>query len=864
MTRVSLLLYTFLLATLFTVSAHSAPLVQSGNHVISFTGVAQSEEGAPGDVLYLRGIKFMAAGYQPVSELRLRDPAAKPLLGPGWKDPGREDSLTIASAGIGEIKCQIPYKAAGLVLDYVCPDYVDQPITMRLNNSRIALQPIHQRYECCVFLKRGLTGVVLANAPPAYNLWSVYNVALGPETHGEVRMEIALDNGNDPLSCGEYRLHVYAAREPDDEVWPNAQATFRLGGVDVSQYDGYIASITAPYATSGYASLTDTSNFSWGGGGTQVEAGKWARWAVPFETCRNYTTAGDGVLKLSQLSGLHMGVGNPSRAFQKEYLVGAPQFYTGNPPRGVTVVGYEDKKGRPTPMEELVPVPAKSRRPTFFEGTGIQSIAFSGDSVWLGTDSGLVRTSRSKPGLQLGRWAQAEGLVDDDVHAVRVDGNDVWVGTTGGVSRYDGSTFQNFTVENGLLPGPAMALAVTPEAVWVGMTRGLTRFDKKTKQLSAYRRYGGWAPESTGGQGVPISEGRGVYADVLTFDDQDGTVWHGAAGLSHTDAQGGDLGHQHGSTSRAIGIYPQGELLWYVDAGGITLQRKSGKEIKRYGLGRPLGIGNTYRSRVITGSSNDPTGNLLWVIYNDGVGFFDPTREQFHWSPAFSLALGGLVPQSVAADEQRLWVGTDNGLMIFDKSKASQPWLAIDYECPADVRAAGVKLGESYDVGCGDCWQRTFVDTTRAVNGGEGSLCLEFAVGYQKESKACLSHSLNLDVTGTSGLSFWAMSDRQRQFCVYVRRTADLTGKVKDSPTETWRTVVTLGPQWRKYTVPFAEMQRLSDEPKIPNQSVYITGIDFERCAKDFNCPGDTGRLWVDQLGWIVDAQARQTFGRNQ
>lgn len=850
-------------ALLTRVSNAAAPLPSPGDHVLTFAGVAQTENDPAPNVLFLRSIQFMAVGYVPIAEIRLLDPQAKPLLGSGWSGPGPRDSMSLKSGAEGEIRCTIPTKAAGIILDYTCPDYVSEPIVLKLKGSNTLLQPIQHQYDCCVFLQRGMSGVGLASRPPAYNMWSVNNVAPGPQTHGEIQMKIETANGNDPISCGEYRLHVWARKDPEDEQYPNVQGWFRLDGVDLSRYDGFVASAIAPHQSSGSASLLDKDNYSWGGGGVTMEPGKWAQWAVPFSACRTSASAmGDGVLKLTQLRGLLVYVGWPPEKLTTEYIVGMPRFWSGNPPADVPLIGVDARKGRRAPMEELVPLPMERRKAMFFDGIGIQSISIQGDSLWLGTDAGLIRTSKSKPGLQSGRWTVNEGMVDDDVHSVHADGNDVWVGTTGGLSRFDGSSFKNFTAQNGLLPGPAMAVTSTADEVWIGQTRGLARFDKKTQQITSFKRSGGWAPESTGGQGIPIQEGRGVYADVLALDDQDGTLWHGAAGIGRSDRAGNQLDSQHGTTSRAIGIYPDGENLWYVSAGEIVLQHKNGKQIEDFHVGSRLGIGSQYASSVITASAMDPSKKVLWLAYSDGVGCFEPTRGQFQWSPALSVALGGLMPQTIAADDQRLWIGTDNGLMVFDKSKAMQTWLSVDYECMADLRAAGVKLGEGSGSGRECCWQHTFIDTERAADRGGSSLCVEYTIGCDDCAKVNLCHSFKLDASGSSGISFWAMSDRPRQFMVDVKRVRDLTAtKTTPADTEIWRSVINLGPRWERYTIPYDKMRLVDKEsPTIHGDNIYLTGIDIYRSVKDFRCPGDTGRFWIDHLEWLPSSQAGQRF----
>jgi len=66
---------------------------------------------------------------------------------------------------------------------------------------------------------------------------------------------------------------------------------------------------------------------------------------------------------------------------------------------------------------------------------------------------------------------------------------------------------------------------------------------------------------------------------------------------------------------------------------------------------------------------------------------------------------------------------------------------------------------------------------------------------------------MKMDVTGSTGISFWAMSDRQREFYVDVTRISDLSGTVKKPNTETWRQVIVVHPRWQQYSIPYASME---------------------------------------------------------
>ena len=59
------------------------------------------------------------------------------------------------------------------------------------------------------------------------------------------------------------------------------------------------------------------------------------------------------------------------------------------------------------------------------------------------------------------------------------DGN-VWFATSGGVTKYDGESFVNFTVENGLSHNDVWSILVDRAGtIWSGTLGGACRFDGK-------------------------------------------------------------------------------------------------------------------------------------------------------------------------------------------------------------------------------------------------------------------------------------------------------------------------------------------------------------------------------------------------
>lgn len=98
-------------------------------------------------------------------------------------------------------------------------------------------------------------------------------------------------------------------------------------------------------------------------------------------------------------------------------------------------------------------------------------------SVWAGTWGGGV--SRFD-GTRWQNYTTRDGLIGDIVYSIVQEPNGVlWFGTNKGVSRYDGKNWHNYDQKNGLLENNVYALALVPNGdIWVGTRRGVTRIGR--------------------------------------------------------------------------------------------------------------------------------------------------------------------------------------------------------------------------------------------------------------------------------------------------------------------------------------------------------------------------------------------------
>lgn len=102
-------------------------------------------------------------------------------------------------------------------------------------------------------------------------------------------------------------------------------------------------------------------------------------------------------------------------------------------------------------------------------------------SVWAGTwGGGLARFD----GKTWKNYTVADGLPANHVFMLKKDEHGVfWVGTSNGLARFDGETFEVFTARDGLFANNIFSLTVGGnERLWVGSYGGVTRFEGYPKK----------------------------------------------------------------------------------------------------------------------------------------------------------------------------------------------------------------------------------------------------------------------------------------------------------------------------------------------------------------------------------------------
>ena len=480
---------------------------------------------------------------------------------------------------------------------------------------------------------------------------------------------------------------------------------------------------------------------------------------------------------------------------------------------------------------------------SFFTDRGINDIALSDDSVWLGTTSGLVKCPAEAPSRAV-RFTTADGLIDDDVLSVDVEDGAVWVGTMKGFSRFNGTSFVNYTPEDGLLRGSVVAIDAGEDYVWLGLDSGIARFDKGLGLLSSWPHGGGWAPESGSGS-VSHADKGGIYADTMLIDGD--LVWNAAFNLTRTSVDGRDLktygcgdGLIH---SRVIDLHVDRDDLWIVTLGGITqIDRQDEKLYEQFRV-----KGGYERNPMVAGCSD---GDYLWLVMKDGMSKFDMRKQKFTtYFASWDLFDGGYI-SAMEADDNYLWLATTEGLWRMDKTAAevmSDHNLLDDFESKSRIAYREWYLGRR---GGKNGSEKTFIDYTVGANETNASLCNRYvAPDYKAHSLAHLNANLrDMDLTDYDGISFFIKAE-----------PAVKLGAVMHESNESWDIGNWNVPSnWMEVRVPFSQLKIHGANSSTPSNKIVelyaMNNLSFKvsRNHAFGHRPrpneGEVGKVWIDEI----------------
>lgn len=293
------------------------------------------------------------------------------------------------------------------------------------------------------------------------------------------------------------------------------------------------------------------------------------------------------------------------------------------------------------------------------------------------------------------------------ISAIAEDRNgDIWVATMGeGIYRYDGESFDNFTVKDGLVTNVVYAILEDKDGnLWFGTTNGVSRYDGRSFKSFPFSLIRGNAPSFRSDADAPnphtevwsmVQDKKGriwfgttngvycydgtVFTNILELgapdagslnlsavpamvEDKDGDIWFASwmEGLCRFDGSEITIFRSEGHLLSNKGLLadPNGDI-WIAQRGNGGVSRYDGKGFK-----------SLFPSTIITDMKADRRGNI-WLATFDrasnsgGVLLYNPSLEEILLS--FSAIGGGTSTHitSIAIDAAgNAWFGTNEMTLV--------------------------------------------------------------------------------------------------------------------------------------------------------------------------------------------------------
>jgi ligand-binding sensor domain-containing protein len=247
-----------------------------------------------------------------------------------------------------------------------------------------------------------------------------------------------------------------------------------------------------------------------------------------------------------------------------------------------------------------------------------------GGDVWTGTaGGGLSRFDGHRwtfytpygygPSLQYDagwtRWPRGRGIGDLWVYNIDVDpGGTLWAATWKGLSRFDGTGFHTYTVADGLVDKWVYTLSIDREGrIWAGTEGGVTRYDPRAE--ASRTAWTSWTNKDGVGAPAPPAAAKGEPA-VSSYADVP------AGGRHHAIGGPKDITRAVNPNYISSSVFDREGRLWVGTMGG-GLARFDGKRWTSYTTRDGLG------GDVVYALALDRARNVLWIGTNEGVSRYD-------------------------------------------------------------------------------------------------------------------------------------------------------------------------------------------------------------------------------------------------
>ena len=274
-------------------------------------------------------------------------------------------------------------------------------------------------------------------------------------------------------------------------------------------------------------------------------------------------------------------------------------------------------------------------------------------------------------GIKFKRLKNENGLSKNTVYSTLQDEKGfMWFGSSDGIDRFDGYEFKDYgpllLEQTGL--GRAHVYSLVSDNVdnlWLSTEEGLCRFNLSEERFTLFKNI----------EGKPDSSLSNNYVTSLLVDNE-GNLWVGTqGGLSRFDVEDQEFVHfeipvyagEH-ERNKPQGVYQDDQgIIWLGVQNGLWLfDPQQSRFVELPDVFSKYGFLDDVHVRVVVG---DKTGRYWIGTENAGVFVYDPKDNLLkNLTPADGLA-SMMIRDIHQVGENEIWIGTRNGLSIYDVSK---------------------------------------------------------------------------------------------------------------------------------------------------------------------------------------------------
>jgi len=302
--------------------------------------------------------------------------------------------------------------------------------------------------------------------------------------------------------------------------------------------------------------------------------------------------------------------------------------------------------------------------------------------IWAGTRGGVAYFEDDK----WKRITVANGLPDNNVWSVDTDSNskdEVWFGTNKGAVRYNyvKDTYIVYTVEDGLTDNVILSIGFTGKYVFLNTPKGATIYDSELDTFTPFSR-----PEGLVGASVKCADSE--HEKVWIGTENGVTLYDFVTDRTKSFNENDGLA---GNNTQSIKV--DGKDVWFATDSGVSRYDSVSDQWVTYRkismVSQSSGSADLISPNIKSLAGDD---NYVWVGTRIGLSRYDKLSSLWDKFPlsgdissgneaSLDSPLAGLMPdlprttspfiRTMAVTGKYLWMGSDDGLFIYDSSKKS-------------------------------------------------------------------------------------------------------------------------------------------------------------------------------------------------